>query len=104
MHRRHSSWLILLAVIGGLLTGPDESAPAATVRNARSPEAERATFRLADDDLVIELVAAEPDVVSPVSIAWDEDGRMYVAEMRDYPTATTGGCIKLLEDRDGDGK
>ena len=43
---------------------------------------------LADPDLTIELVAAEPEVTSPVAIAWDEDGRLFVAEMIDYPTAT----------------
>jgi len=63
-----------------------------------------AAFVLADPALSIELVAAEPDVTSPVAIAWDEDGRLYVAEMRDYPDATTAGRIKRLEDRDGDGR
>jgi len=55
------------------------------------------TFRLADDRLVIELVAAEPDLVSPVAVAWDEDGRMYVAEMIDYPVGPVSGKIKRLE-------
>jgi putative membrane-bound dehydrogenase-like protein len=63
-----------------------------------------AAFRLADPSLKIELVAAEPDVVSPVAFAWDESGRLFVAEMTDYPAAPTGGRIKLLEDRDGDGQ
>src|SRR5262249_58651519 len=36
--------------------------------------------------------------------AWDEDGRLFVAEMTDYPIAPTGGRVKLLEDRDGDRK
>jgi hypothetical protein len=66
-----------------------------------TPEAERKSFRLADANLVVELVAAEPDVVSPVAIAWDEDGQLYVAEMTDYPAATTGGCVRRLGDRDG---
>ncbi len=59
---------------------------------------------LADPALMIELVAAEPDVTSPVAIAWDEVGRLYVAEMLDYPVATTAGRIRRLEDRDGDGR
>ena len=46
---------------------------------------------LADPALTIELVAAEPEVASPVAIAWDEDGRLFVAEMIDYPTAPTVG-------------
>ena len=63
-----------------------------------------ATFQLADPSLQIDLVAAEPDVIDPVAIAWDERGRMYVAEMRDYPVGPAGGTIRLLEDTDGDGK
>ena len=43
-------------------------------------------------------------MTSPVAIAWDEDGRLYVAEMIDYPTATATGRIRRLEDRDGDGR
>jgi putative membrane-bound dehydrogenase-like protein len=61
-------------------------------------------FVLADPDLTIELVASEPEVTSPVAIAWDEDGRLYVAEMNDYPTAHAAGRIRRLEDRNGDGR
>src|SRR5262245_40464217 len=68
-----------------------------------SPAAEKATFRLADRSLEIELVAAEPQVTSPVALAWDADGFLFVAEMNDYPVAPTAGRIKRLEDRDGDG-
>ena len=32
----------------------------------------------------LELVASEPDIISPVVCAWDGNGRMYVAEMRSY--------------------
>jgi putative membrane-bound dehydrogenase-like protein len=70
----------------------------------RPPGEEQATFVLADPELTIELVASEPEVASPVAIAWDEDGRLFVAEMLDYPTATTSGRIRMLEDRDGDGR
>ncbi|HEY0550654.1 MAG TPA: PVC-type heme-binding CxxCH protein [Verrucomicrobiae bacterium] len=69
-----------------------------------SPDQERATFQLADTNLAIELVAAEPDVRAPVAIAWDADGRMFVAEMTDYPSGPVSGRIRLLEDCDGDGR
>ncbi|MDC0934795.1 c-type cytochrome [Pirellulales bacterium] len=68
-----------------------------------SPVQERHTFEFADPDLVIELVAAEPEVESPVAIAWDADGRLYVAEMIGYPEKEGLGRITRLEDRDGDG-
>lgn len=60
--------------------------------------------------LVAELIAHEPDVIDPVCAAFDERGRMYVAEMRGYPNKGVGtgdvssGTIRLLEDSDGDGK
>ncbi len=57
----------------------------------------------------MELAAAEPTVVDPVALGFDELGRMYVAENRDYPTGPgegqpPGGMIALLEDADGDGR
>lgn len=61
------------------------------------------SFRLADPDLQIELAAAEPNVVDPISVTWDEDGRMYVVELRDYPGNAPGGTIRRLVDADHDG-
>ena len=68
------------------------------------PAQEFATFQFADPDLRAELVAAEPDVISPVAIAFDARGRMFVAEMMDYPLGPEGGQIRCLEDRDHDGR
>jgi putative membrane-bound dehydrogenase-like protein len=58
-------------------------------------------------DLRIELVACEPDVIDPVALAFDEHGRLWVAEMSDYPNgdpATPRSRIRLLEDTDNDGR
>ncbi len=30
-------------------------------------------------------MASEPDIASPVAVAWDENGRLFVVEMTDYP-------------------
>ncbi|MCI0360411.1 MAG: c-type cytochrome [Planctomycetaceae bacterium] len=74
-----------------------------------SPADAQKQFVLADASLRIELAAAEPEVVDPVAIRFDEDGRMWVAEMRDYPLGPPAGGqplsqIRVLEDRDGDGR
>lgn len=69
-----------------------------------TPEDELKTFQLADKRLSVDLVAAEPQVDSPVAICWDGDARMYVAEMIDYPAGPPAGRISLLEDRDNDGR
>lgn len=78
--------------------------PASTLAAPLSPEHEQASFRLADESLVVELVAAEPDVISPVAITWDALGRMFVAEMSDYPLGPASGKVRLLEDRNKDGR
>lgn len=72
------------------------------------PDAALRAFRL-EPGLQIELAAAEPLVVDPVAIAFDERGRMYVAENRGYPTGPRAGAppigtIALLEDSDADGR
>jgi putative membrane-bound dehydrogenase-like protein len=65
------------------------------------------TFRV-PDGFTMQLVACEPQVASPVAVAYDEDGRLFVVEMRDYPEPHRPGevplgRVRLLEDRDGDG-
>jgi putative membrane-bound dehydrogenase-like protein len=82
---------------------------AAEIANPLSPDESQKAFQLADSSLRIELAAAEPQVVDPVAIRFDEDGRMWVVEMRDYPLGNpTGGeplsRIRVLEDKDGDGR
>ena len=67
------------------------------------PEQALQTFQL-PEGFRVELVASEPEVVDPVAIAFDEQARIYVVEMRDYPLDMRPlGQIKLLDDRDGDG-
>lgn len=62
------------------------------------------TFRL-PEGFRIELVAAEPDVADPVAMAFDPQGRIYAVEMIDYPDEREpAGRIRLLEDRDADGR
>ena len=60
-------------------------------------------------DLRLELFAAEPDIMKPIAMAWDDRGRCWVAETSDYPHGVTPGGegndrIKICEDTDGDGK
>lgn len=61
-------------------------------------------------DFDLQLFAAEPDVVKPIYMAWDERGRAWVVEARDYPHGIVPegepglDTIKICEDTDGDGK
>ncbi len=53
----------------------------------------------------LELVAAEPLVTDPIAFAFDEDGRLFVVEMNDYPDHKQHrGRIRRLVDTDGDGR
>lgn len=54
----------------------------------------------------MELIAAEPLVTDPVAMCFDPDGRLYVVEMRDYSEQDQEqlGRIRLLEDRNNDGR
>src|SRR5688500_17618605 len=72
------------------------------------PEAAIDFMRVAPG-LKVELVACEPEVVDPVAIRFDERGRMWVVQMGDYPNGPEPGQpplsqIRILEDRDGDGR
>ncbi|HZE98768.1 MAG TPA: PVC-type heme-binding CxxCH protein [Planctomycetota bacterium] len=79
------------------------STPPAQSVGPLSPEDALKAFSIAPG-FRIDLVAAEPDVRDPVAMAFDEDGRIYVAEMADYPLGPPSGRINLLEDTDGDGR
>lgn len=75
----------------------------------RTPAEELASFRL-EPGLKIQLVAAEPMVQDPVVVTFDEDGRLWVVEMRGYMRTIDGdgekepvGRVSVLEDRNGDG-
>ena len=55
------------------------------------------------------LWASEPDIVKPICMAWDERGRLWIAETVDYPNEVQArdhgrDRIKVCEDTDGDGK
>ena len=65
----------------------------------------------------MQLAASEPNVADPVDAAFDEAGRMYVAEFKSYPYSEEvripqqptpigkhNAClVRRLEDKDGDG-
>lgn len=75
-------------------------------RTALSPEESRAEIVLASN-WEARLLAHEPQCVDPVEVAFDDSGRMWVVEMRDYPyrlAELPRGRIRILSDTDGDGR
>jgi hypothetical protein len=98
--RRWTIFFLVLLTFRIALPTPTLSA----AEEPRTSAQELASFHLADSALTIELVASEPDVVSPVAIALGcgrADVRGRDAGLSDSPT---NGHVKLLEDRDGDGR
>ncbi|MCZ6795020.1 MAG: HEAT repeat domain-containing protein, partial [Planctomycetota bacterium] len=73
---------------------------------ARSPQAGLASLEVREG-FTVELMASEPLVRDPVAFDWDGEGRLWVAEMIDYPLGLDGekkpgGRIVVLSDEDGD--
>ena len=82
-------------------------------------EAKRADFLTGDQaiekmtvppGMEVTLYASEPEITQPIAFCWDDRGRMWIAENRDYETRRTGfsrsgdSRILILEDTNGDGK
>jgi putative membrane-bound dehydrogenase-like protein len=60
-------------------------------------------------DFEVRLFASEPDIIKPITMAFDERGRLWVVEAMDYPNEVLDGSpgddrIKILEDTNGDGR
>lgn len=75
-----------------------------------APEAEMETIQLVNG-FHLELTASEPMVEDPIALSFDEDGRLYVLEMRSYQLDVDRtnerdpiSRISLLEDTDHDGR
>ena len=89
---------------GKQLTG--EHTPTATP--ALSPAEAQKKF-VVPEGFEVRLFAAEPDVINPVAMTWDERGRLWVLELYEYPVGAPVGSkprdrIKILEDTDNDGR
>lgn len=108
---RIAGWVLACACIslglGSCTPDPDEGEPSPPL----GPEAALETFVLADPELRIELVAAEPLVQDPVAITFDAGGRLWVVEMLGFMQDIDGsgeedrvGRVSVLFDEDGDGQ
>src|SRR3954454_18595905 len=97
---------IVCLILFASCSGP--SKPKSAEERSLTP-AESLKAMQVSEDFHVELFAAEPEVMSPVEMAFNENGKIYVAEMMDYPDDPPAGKsarsrIRLLEDTNGDGK
>src|SRR4051812_693295 len=99
-----ASIALAFATASTAFAGPYDPAPTPQL----SPDEAGKHFRV-PEGFEVRLFAAEPDVVNPVAMTWDDRGRLWVVELIDYPYTTKEGAknrdrVKVLEDTDGDGK
>ncbi len=70
--------------------------------------AEAAAAMTVPDGFKVTLFAGEPDVVQPIAMAFDDRGRLWVAEAYSYPVRVPDDRardrILIFEDADGDGR
>jgi putative membrane-bound dehydrogenase-like protein len=75
---------------------------------AKTPPEQTLAQMYLPDGFRAELVVAEPDLHQPVAFAFDERGRIWVAEAYSYPTKRPAGegldKLVIFEDADGDGR
>lgn len=96
---------LALAIIAVVSSSCNQGGPSPP----RTPEEELATFQV-EPDLKIQLIASEPMVEDPVFITFDEDGKLWVVEMRGFMPDVDGngeeqktGRVSILQDTTGDG-
>lgn len=84
---------------------PNPPSPAAN--QAASPAAEILRQMYVAPGFRADLIAAEPEVRQPIAFAWDDRGRLWIAEAHSYPSRRPEGQgldrLVILEDSDQDG-
>lgn len=118
MRRTAVAWLVIaLALVSVVVLKPSAPAqpkpPAAVIPHgqdsppgpALSP-AEAIKKMKVPEGFFVEVVAAEPDLVNPVAMTFDERGRVWVTESFEYPRHDAGpgrDRVKVFESTKGDG-
>jgi len=85
--------------------GLSQTRPHVVPEGPLSPEEQLAKFHV-PPGFEIELVASEPEIYSPLSINFDNRGRLWVTDTTEYPIPPKGpgrDGLKVFEDTDGDG-
>ena len=85
---------------------PTRTRPHVIPEGPLSPEEQLTKFHL-PPGFEIELVASEPEIYNPLSINFDNRGRMWVTDTIEYPLPPKGpgrDGLKVFEDTDGDGR
>ena len=96
------SCILFLCTAAAMFADEPNQSPASEVASATAENSVNHIQIPAGTEL--ELVASEPQVIDPIAIRFDEFGRMWVAQMGDYPEGKGKSSIRILEDLDNDGE
>lgn len=82
--------------------------PGQNLKRMQKPAAPEVSARrlLVPQGFEAKLFAHEPEITKPLAMAFDEKGRLWIAESVDYPNelGKNRDRLKICEDRDGDGR
>lgn len=105
---RRAFWFAVALLLVRPLAAQDPFAAGVRPTDALSPEDQRKAL-LVPDGFEVQLVAAEPDILKPMNMAFDERGRLWITNSVEYPWAAPldkpgRDSVKILHDTDGDGR
>ena len=101
--------LLVMAALATAAAGQEDVIPHRQDRPPNKPySAQEAARRMTvPKGFVVDVVAAEPDLVNPIAMTFDDRGRIWVTESVEYPRKAGGvgrDRVKVLEDIDRDGR
>lgn len=109
MPRKLIAFALMVAAFAAPSSAQEDIIPHRQDRPPNKPySAQEAVRRMTvPDGFTVEVVAAEPDIVNPIAMTFDDRGRIWVTESVEYPRKAAGvgrDRVRVLEDTDGDGR
>jgi hypothetical protein len=106
--RQQLAVVLLLGLTASVFAQDDPFADFIRKTEALTPEEAQKSFHL-PPGFEIQLVAAEPDISKPMNLAFDERGRLWMTQSREYPIPVPTNSpgrdeIKILSDFDESGR
>jgi putative membrane-bound dehydrogenase-like protein len=99
------------APLPNYVSGAQWGTQAEPIRSMQKPldPSESMKHLVTPPEFEVSLFASEPEIIKPIWLAWDERGRLWIAETVDYPNELQPegqgrDRLKICEDTNGDGR